>query len=74
MTFWNLSCTAGRRQKYDECKWVITWIDWFREVQVITNVIVTSNQIKFEVKNVKVWDDCDLDPITIDLTECPTEY
>jgi hypothetical protein len=59
---------------YDECKWVITWIDWFREVQVVTNVIVTSNQIKFELKNVQVWDDCDLDPITIDLTECPTEY
>ncbi len=59
---------------YDECKWIITWIDWFREVQVISNVIVTSEQIKFEVKNVVVWDDCDLDPITIDLTECPTDY
>jgi hypothetical protein len=61
-------------EEYDECKWVITWIDWFREIQVITNVIVTQEQIKFEVKNVQVWDDCELDPITIDLTECPTDY
>ena len=30
-----------------ECIWVITWIDWFREVQVITNVIVTATAIKF---------------------------
>ena len=57
-----------------ECIWVITWIDWFREIQVITNVIVTSTAIKFEVKNVQVWDDCDLPPIEIPLVECPEGY
>ena len=53
---------------------MITWIDWFREVQVITNVIVTATAIKFEVKNVQVWDDCDLPPIEIPLVECPEGY
>ena len=53
-----------------ECQWVITFIDWWREVQMITDVIQTADEIKFEVKRVKVWDDCDLDPIVIPLTDC----
>ena len=55
----------------EDCKWIITWIDWFREVQVITDVIFGATEIKFFVKNVKVWDDCELDPIVIPLVECP---
>jgi hypothetical protein len=54
----------------DDCKWIITWIDWFREVQVITNVILTEDSLKFELKNVQVWDDCELDPIEIPLIDC----
>jgi hypothetical protein len=53
-----------------ECEWVITFIDWWREVQMISDVIQTADEIRFEVKRVEVWDDCDLDPIIIPLTDC----
>ena len=55
---------------YEDCKWIITWIDWFREVQVITDVILKEEEIEFKVKNVQVWDDCELDPIIIPLIDC----
>lgn len=54
----------------EDCKWIITWIDWFREVQVITDVQLTEDELKFEVKNIVVWDDCKLDPIIIPLIDC----
>jgi len=53
-----------------ECQWVVTFIDWWREVQMISDVIVTEDEIRFEVKTVKVWDDCDLDDIVIPLIDC----
>lgn len=56
-----------------ECKWIITWIDWFRVVQVVTGVRMTDTELCFDRKNVEVWDDCDLDPICIPLTDC-VEY
>lgn len=62
---------GGGAYSYEEdCEWVITWIDWFREVQVVTNVILKEDKIEFELKNVQVWDDCDLDPIEIPLIDC----
>lgn len=59
---------------YDECKWYVLFINWFRTIQVITNVIMTDTELKFEMKNVEVWDDCDLDPIIIELTDCEDDY
>lgn len=59
--------------EYNECEWVITFIDWWREVQVITNVIVTEDEIRFEVERLTVWDNCKLDPISIPLTDCLEE-
>lgn len=56
------------------CHWSITFLDWWREVQMISNVIVTETEITFEVKRVRVWDDCDLDPIVIPLTDCADQY
>jgi len=53
-----------------ECQWVVTFIDWWRDVQMISDVIVTEDEIRFEVKTVKVWDDCDLDDIVIPLIDC----
>lgn len=55
---------------YDECKWYVLFINWFRTIQVVTNVVMTDTELKFELKNVEVWDDCDLDPIVIPLTDC----
>ena len=56
-----------------ECKYIITWIDWFRTIQVITGVRMSDTELCFDRKNVQVWDDCDLDPICIPLTDC-VEY
>ncbi len=58
----------------DECEWNILFINWFRTVQVVTNVIMTEEQLKFEMKNVEVWDDCELDPIVIPLIDCEDDY
>lgn len=57
----------------DECQWLVLFINWFRTIQVVTNVKMTDTQLIFELKNVEVWDDCELDPITIALTDC-VEY
>jgi hypothetical protein len=55
---------------YGECEWVITWIDWFRIVTVLTGVRMTDTELCFDRKNVEVWDDCELDPVCIPLTDC----
>jgi hypothetical protein len=61
--------------QYDDvCEWHIVFINWFRTVQVVTNVIMTATELKFEMKNVEVWDDCELDPIVIPLTDCEESY
>lgn len=52
------------------CQWVITFIDWWREIQVISDIIHSPEEIRFKVKRVKVWDDCDLDDIVIPLVDC----
>jgi hypothetical protein len=56
------------------CKWVITFIDWWREIQVITDVIVNASEIRFKVKRIKVWDDCELPDIVIPLIDCEDPY
>lgn len=55
---------------YEECLWYVIFVNWFRTIQVITNVRMTDDELIFERKNVEVWDDCELDPITIALTDC----
>jgi len=56
-----------------DCQWVITWIDWFREIQIIHDVIHTEEEIRFKVKKIKTWDDCDLPDIVIPLIDCQDE-
>jgi hypothetical protein len=55
---------------YDDCKWYVIFINWFRTIQVITNVKITDDDLIFERENVEVWDNCELDPIKIPLTDC----
>lgn len=54
----------------DECKWVIIWMDLFRTVQVVTDIIFGEAGITIERKNVVVWDDCDLPDENVEGTEC----
>lgn len=53
-----------------ECQWVVSFMDWWREIQVIHDVIHTADEIRFKVKRVQVWDDCNLDDIVIPLVDC----
>ena len=55
---------------YEQCEWVITWIDWFRERTVMTGFTITDTNLCFDFENVKVWDHCLLDPQCIPLTDC----
>ncbi|MEM9825087.1 MAG: hypothetical protein AAF958_00785 [Planctomycetota bacterium] len=56
------------------CQWVITWINWFREVQSVEDVIFTSTGIRIERQNIEVWNHCDLPPEEIQATTCVDEY
>ena len=60
---------------YDEsgCQWVITWVNFFREVIMIKDIIFEENQIRIKRKKITVWDDCDLDDEIIEGTDCADE-
>ena len=52
------------------CEWVVIWMNWFVEIQVVTDVIISGTGITIERKNVKVWSECDLPPEVIEGTDC----
>jgi hypothetical protein len=60
----------GDCEGYDECEWVITWIDWFRERTVMTGFTMGDTSLCFKFENVKVWDHCKLPDECIPLTDC----
>ena len=55
---------------YGDCQWYVIWINWFRTIEVVVNVRMTEDSIIFDKKNVEVWDDCEIDPVIIPLTDC----
>lgn len=56
------------------CVWVIVYIDFHREIQVVTDVVVAGTSIVIERKNVWVWDDCLIPSEVIEGDECVEEY
>lgn len=52
------------------CEWVVIFVDWWREIQVLSDLIHSPDELRFKVKKLKVWDDCDLDDIVIPLIDC----
>jgi hypothetical protein len=52
------------------CEWVIVYVDFHREIQVVTDIIFSSNGLTIERKLVKVWDDCDMPPEEIEGADC----
>lgn len=65
-----LATYMGDCDGYDECEWVITWIDWFRERTVMTGFTMGDTSLCFKFENVKVWDHCKLPDECIPLTDC----
>ena len=49
---------------------MIVWIDWFEWVQVVHDVEMRETELVFKMKNIKVWDQCDLPDYTIPLDDC----
>ena len=56
--------------EYAECYWCIIYIDFHREIQVVTDIIFQSNMIVVERKLIKVWDDCKLPDEEIEGIDC----
>lgn len=58
---------------YGECYWCIVYIDFHRDVQVVTDVIFRANEIVIERKLLSVWDDCNLPEEIIEGADCDEE-
>jgi hypothetical protein len=52
------------------CQWIIIWIDWFRTVTGVKDIIFGESTITVERHNFKVWDECDLADEIIEGTDC----
>jgi hypothetical protein len=52
------------------CQWVITWINFFREITMVQNIIFKEKSILIKRKKIVVWDDCFLPDEEIDGTDC----
>jgi len=57
------------------CQWVITWINFFREMTIIQNIIFQEDRIVLKRRKIVVWDDCSLPDEEILGADCdPEEY
>jgi hypothetical protein len=57
-----------------ECFWVVVYIDFHREVDVVSDIIFGEKSITIERKTLKVWDDCKLPIETIEGEICEEVY
>jgi hypothetical protein len=55
----------------DQCYWMIVIVNFWRVVQVVTDVIFGEQSITIKRKNLTVWDDCSLPDEVIEGTDCP---
>lgn len=57
-------------EPYGECYWLITWMDMFDEVQMVSDIIIGSRGITIERKKVDIWRECDLPEEWIEGNTC----
>jgi hypothetical protein len=55
------------------CGWVITWINFFREITMIKDIIFEVNQIRIKREKIVVWDNCRLPDEIITGADCQAE-
>jgi len=66
--------TSDEEYNYEPtCQWVIVYIDFHREIQVVSDIIFGAMGITVERKRVKVWDDCSLPDEVIEGEDCDEE-
>lgn len=66
------SSISGSSSIDSECYWMIVIVNFWRVVQVVTDVIFGEQSITIKRKNLTVWDDCGLPDEVIEGTDCPT--
>jgi hypothetical protein len=54
-----------------ECYWMIVIVNFWRVVQVVTDVVFGAESITIKRKSITVWDDCSLPDEIIEGTDCP---
>lgn len=64
------SVGASGSSSVDNCQWVVIWIDWHSEQQVVHDVIIAGLTITVQRANAKVWDWCLLPDETITGADC----
>lgn len=52
------------------CYWMIIWIDWFEERQVVTDVVIGGTGITISREKHEIWRYCVLDDETIEGADC----
>jgi hypothetical protein len=55
------------------CGWVITWINFFREITMIKDIIFEVNKIRIKREKIVVWDNCRLPDEIITGADCQAE-
>jgi hypothetical protein len=56
------------------CQWVIVYIDFHRQVDVVSDIIFGEQSITIERKRITVWDDCKLPDEVIEGEICEEAY
>lgn len=56
-----------------ECYWMIVIVNFWRVVQVVTDIVFGAESITIKRKNLTVWDECSLPDETIEGTDCPED-
>jgi hypothetical protein len=55
-----------------DCYWMIVIVNFWRVVQVVSDIVFGEDTITIKRKNLTVWDDCALPDEVIEGTDCPT--
>lgn len=56
--------------EYDDCYWMIIWIDWFESIELVSDVVIGGNGITISRKEVEVWRHCSLEDEEIEGEDC----
>lgn len=55
------------------CYWMITWLDWFEPLQVVSDVVIGQNGITIDRYEIDVWRKCKLPTEFVEGADCEDE-
>lgn len=65
------SSSVSSSSSASECYWMIVYVNFWRVVRQLKDVIFTEDSIIKKYHNITVWDNCDLPDEVIEGTDCP---